>query len=279
MLPGGGQAKPIDVDNQWPFDGAYYDDQSTWSLVPLQKNGPQKGKIRNVLLAQTISLWLNISNSSTLGSIGLVDDTLVTRQTASCGSDIPVGIATKFGLPHDIVVYLNNGNGYAPTVEGLFQLANDVLGGVVTGVDPSNINEAVDKINNAFDGCRILVGTIPYNNQLVTGTGAITMGTKVLSNTIAVVNQLKVFAYPNPYDNHFQLQVVSPTQGMAKVEFFTSKSTDKVRKIPPLRALAYGSSVEIVERISSSAPAFKDLSNASINLGRTSSRRASVISS
>ena len=221
MLPGGGQAKPIDVDNQWPFDGAYYDDQSTWQLVPLQKNGPQKGKIRNVLLAQTITLWLNLSNSSTLGSIGLVDDTLVTRQTASCGSDIPVGIATKFGLPHDIVVYLNNGNGYAPTVEGLFQLANDVLGGVVTGVDPSNINEAVDKINNAFDGCRILVGTIPYNNQLVTGTGAITMGTKALSNTKAVVNQLKVFAYPNPYDNHFQLQVVSPTQGMAKVEFFT----------------------------------------------------------
>jgi hypothetical protein len=91
MFPGGGTPKAIDIDKKPPYDGAYYDDQSTWSLVPLQATGPQKGKIRNVLLSQTITLWFNIRNSSTLGSVSLVDDTLVTKATANCGSNTPVG--------------------------------------------------------------------------------------------------------------------------------------------------------------------------------------------
>ena len=221
MLPGGSQPKAIDIDNQPPFDGAYYDDQRTWSLVPLQNNGPQKGKIRNVLLAQTITLWFNISNSSTLGSISLVDDTLVTRQTESCGSPNPAGIATKFGLPHSIIVYLNGGNGYSPTVEGLFQLANDVLGGVVTNIHPSTVNEAVDVINNAFDGCRMLVETIPYSEQLLTGAGLNSGATNPLSQEKTGVDLLKAIAYPNPYDRHFQMQILSPVQGTARIEFFT----------------------------------------------------------
>ncbi len=215
MFPGGSAPKSIDIDKKPPFDGAYYDDQSTWSLVPIQSNGPQKGKIRNILLSQTITLWFNISNSSNLGAISLVNDTLVTRQSESCGINTPAGIATKFGLPHGVIVYLNGGNGYSPTVEGLFQLANDVLGGVVTGITPSAINDAVDVVNNAFDECRILVGTIPYNGQLLTKAKVFSAVEKTETNI------LKVVAYPNPYKSHFQLQIVSPVTGMAKIEFFS----------------------------------------------------------
>ena len=218
MFPGGSSPKAIDIDNKPPFDGAYYDDQSTWSLVPIQPNGPQKGKIRNILLSQTITLWFNIQNSSNLGSISLVNDTLVTRETESCGSNNPAGTATKFGLPHNVIVYLNGGNGYAATVDGLFQLANDVLGGVVTNLSASSVNDAVDVINNAFDECRVLVGTIPYNNNL-TKTTRLIVDTRV--KEVAPPNTLKAIAYPNPYKDHFQLAVTSPVGGLANIEFFT----------------------------------------------------------
>lgn len=217
MLPGGGNAKPINIDNNPPFDGAYYADQSTWSLVPLQPNGPQKGKINNSLLAQTITLWFNLQNSSSLGNIILDEDTLLTKATATCSSATPVGEAMKFGLPHSVLVYLNGNNGYAATVNGLFLLANDVLGGVNTNVTPLAVQQAVNVINNAFDGCRVLVGTIPYdNNQFLTRvTGNIKL------KEITETGTLDVMAYPNPYQNHFHLIITSPVSGIANIEFYT----------------------------------------------------------
>jgi len=220
MFPGGGTPKSIDIDKKPPFDGAYYDDQSTWSLVPIQATGPQKGKIRNILLAQTITLWFNIQNSSSLGNISLADDTLVTKETESCGSNTPIGEATKFGLPHAVIVYLNGNNGYPATVDGLFLLANDVLGGVVTNISPFAVNDAVDVINNAFDECRVLVGTIPYNDQSSTKTDQLIVKT-INSEKVVESSTLKVVAYPNPYKDNFQLLITSPVMGMARIEFFT----------------------------------------------------------
>lgn len=228
MFPGGGTPKAIDIDKKAPFDGAYYDDQTTWSLVPIQATGPQKGKIKNILLSQTITLWFNIRNSGTLGSISLDDDTLVTKATTTCGNNTPIGEATKFGLPHDVILYLNGSNGYPATVEGLFQLANDVLGGVVTNISAASVNEAVDVINNAFDGCRIVVGTIPYSQQL-TRSQLIVKAIDINKENIEE-NELKVVAYPNPYKNQFQLQINSPVNGMAYIEFFTI-SGQKVHQI------------------------------------------------
>jgi hypothetical protein len=221
MLPGGGTPKSIDIDKKPPFDGAYYNDESTWSLVPVQANGPQKGRIKNVLLSQTITLWFNIQNSNNLGSIALVDDTLLTKHTESCGSNTPIGEATKFGLPHNVIVYLNGNNGYAATVNGLFALANDVLGGVITNISASSVNEAVDVINNAFDECRILIGTIPYKNSLTKTTQLIVDITEQKTKEVSEVSALKVVAHPNPYKNYFQLMITSPVSGIANIEFFT----------------------------------------------------------
>lgn len=215
MVPGGGSAKSIDADNVLPFDGAYYNDQTTWALVPLKLNNPQKGRILNSLLAQTITLWFNLRNSTSLGSIDLVDDTLVTKATASCGSNAPVGNETKFGFPHSVIVYLNSGNGYPATVQGLFSLANDVLGGVTTNLSAIETAKAVDAINNAFDGCRILVETIPYAEQILT------RATNVKAQEAAEAKSLKVIAYPNPYKNQFQLLITSPVSGTARIEFYT----------------------------------------------------------
>jgi PKD domain-containing protein len=209
MLPGGGNPSVLGLDNTAPYDGATYTDVSTWKLVPIQPGGPQVGKIKNSLLAQTIVLWFNLRISSSLGSISLIDDTLITRATSGCGSHIPIGDSLKFGLPHSVIVYLNGANGYSPTITGLFQLANDVLGGVNTAVTASDIQRAVDAINNAFDECRILVGTIPYSGSLLT------------TAHISKINELTVLAYPNPYTSRFNLSITSPVSGDARIEFFT----------------------------------------------------------
>jgi hypothetical protein len=229
LLPGGGNANTIDEDKTSPYDGAYYTDQSTWTLVPLQPNGPQKGKIRNSLLAQTITLWFNLQNSGSLGSISLMDDTLLTKATTFCGSNIPVGDASKFGLPHSVIVYLNGGNGYAATVDGLFALANDVLGGVNTAVNPSTIQQAVDVINNAFDECRVLTGTIPYATQYITRT-------KVEKATEAKSTVFNVVAYPNPYKDRFQLLISSSITAVVKIEFFTVNGEKVYEMKSPVRA-------------------------------------------
>src|SRR5439155_13956602 len=162
MLPGSGNSQPLAVDNILPYDGAYYSNQGTWYLVPIPTSGSQKGKINNQLLSQLISLWFNIRTSSTLGALDLSKDTLVTTAQTSCGSGILTGPPAKFGIPHGVVLYLNDGNGYANNVNGLFQLANDVLGGANTAINALDAQYAAAAINNAFDGCRMLTGTISY---------------------------------------------------------------------------------------------------------------------
>ena len=230
MLPGGGNARPIDVDNTLPFDGASYADKSTWRLVPIQPNGPQIGKLKNSLLAQTITLWFNIQNSTSLGSISLADDTLVTKASESCGSNVTVGDAIKFGLPHDVIMYLDGSNGYEPTVAGLFQLANDVLGGVNTTINASDIAQAVDLINNAFGECRVLVEAIPYSEPILT------RAVHAEAKEGPQASNLKVIAYPNPYKNEFQLLITSPLTGTAKIEFYTMSGQKVYEVNRPVRA-------------------------------------------
>jgi hypothetical protein len=105
-------------------------------------------------------------------------------------------------------------------VNGLLALANDVLGGVVTNISASLVNDAVDIINNAFDECRVLVGTIPYNDQPLPKTLLIVKAIS-LNKENAEAKELKVVAYPNPYKDQFQLQITSPVTAMANIEFFT----------------------------------------------------------
>lgn len=217
MLPGSGNSQAIAVDNILPYNGAYYSDQSTWYLVPMPTNGSQKGRINNMLLAQLMTLWFNLQTSSSLGNIDLSIDTLLTSAQTHCGSGIISGNSTKFGLPHDVVVYLNGGNGYGNNVNGLFQLANDVLGGANTSINANDVQNAVGTINNAFDGCRILTGTLAYTQPPQTISNN-TNPDKAKENISTA--KLSVTAFPNPYSEQFNLSITSPVSGIATIEFF-----------------------------------------------------------
>ncbi len=205
MLPGAGNSQPIAVDNVLPYNGTYYSDPSTWYLVPIQPNGPKKGKINNQLLSQLMTLWFNLQTSNPLSSIGLSNDTLLTVAQTACGSGVASGNPTKFGLPHTVIAYLNGGNGYNNTVYGLYQLANDVLAGINIAVSPLDVQLAVATINNAFDGCRILTGTIPY-----TPLSSLTRSSAFEKELTATPeNELNVTVHPNPSTTNFRIGIVS----------------------------------------------------------------------
>ena len=160
MLPGGGNACALK-------GFATFTQPNTWSNVPLSTKPQTLGKILNTLLAQTITLYFNLSEDPTLGN-EIVQDTIITSKQTFCGSGIvQPGTEEKFGFPHPVVVFLNNNNDafdYPNTVAGLFKLANDILGGVSVPVNCADVATAVDVFNNAFDGCRIQTGSIPFND-------------------------------------------------------------------------------------------------------------------
>ena len=221
MLPGSGNSQALAVDNILPYNGATYSDPTTWYLVPIPASGSQKGKINNQLLSQLMTLWFNLRTSSSLAAIDLSKDTLITRGQTTCSSGVPTGNPVKFGLPHNVVLYLNGANGYTKNVNGLYQLANDVLGGVNTTISALDAQNAVAAINNAFDGCRILTGTLPYSQSaLITRISNVA---KTISEI--AIEKLSVTAYPNPYDKQFSLSITSPVSGIAFIEFFNISGT------------------------------------------------------
>jgi uncharacterized repeat protein (TIGR01451 family) len=202
MLPGGGPSQPLTGE-------ATYSNRSTWNYVPISG---KKGSINNNLLAQTIVLWFNMQNDAALGSLMITDRVIVTLESEECGEGDPIpGTELYTQLPQSILNYFG-GEGF--TVNELFNLANEVLGGANTAVSPSDVQMAVDAINNAFDECRILAGfqsalpgpalklvktstTVPntFDSQgdvltydlVVTNTGDVTLTNIVVSDPIAVV--------------------------------------------------------------------------------------------
>jgi uncharacterized delta-60 repeat protein len=202
MLPGFDGSQAIDVDIVSPFDGATYADKTTWPLVPIPLNGMQKGQISNSLLSQLMTLWFNLGNNSSLGTLA-VKDTLVTTAQASCGSNIPIGPSSKFGLPHNVVLYLNGSNGYSNTVNGLYQLANDVLGGANSDISALDAQISVAAINNAFNGCRVLTGTI----DAATPMPSVNRN----PNESSILAELKpnVIVFPNPTTGSFYIKITN----------------------------------------------------------------------
>jgi hypothetical protein len=205
MLPGAGAGKKIGVDNILPYDGAYYADASTWSLVPIQSTGSAKGRINNLLLSNTITLWFNLQTSTSLGTISLGQDTLTTSEQTSCGSGVPIGSPTKWLIPHSIILVLNGGTTYTNNVNGLLQLANDVLGGVNTTVYIPDLQQALDVITQAFAECRILTGTIP-------APAAIKNSGQIKESQQPDQSPISLKANPNPGVSNFTITILSPEQ-------------------------------------------------------------------
>jgi hypothetical protein len=146
----------------------------------------KQGRINNVLLAQTITLGLNIGFSSGLGNFALqANKWLVTADVVECGSKtikdckfsctpvldpitgLPVSYTwTVTYSPYHVGCTISQALYDALTtknVSGLYLLANKALCnfdgtvGTESGITLDEIESAVDCINNAFDECKSFV--------------------------------------------------------------------------------------------------------------------------
>ncbi len=164
-LPGGGPAKELVAG-----------DINLCVFTPLQQNGG----VRNILLAQTITLGLNLGiENSQLGSFVLQVGELATQDPLTgCGDDTPETRVCHYNVlaPFNLVS-VENEYTYrtftqevidaipgANTVANLYELANRALAnvdGVVGsegGASLDAINNAVSSVNEVFDNCKITVG-------------------------------------------------------------------------------------------------------------------------
>jgi hypothetical protein len=222
VLPGGG--------GSYVLSGAY-----SISSLPssyLAKNG----RINNTLLAQTITLGLNIGINGALGDFTLQGGTLVTAAAeGGCGSDIPKERECIYDQFGNLTSVINEYQYYsispnvvaaitgAKTVQGLFDLANTALGGGSTnGLLLSDIASAVDAINNAFDGCRIFMGyDIPKCDE--TSTAGI-------SSIDAKMETAGFDAYPVPFKDVLTIKYNFDYVSDVKIEVFNSTGKSVLSK-------------------------------------------------
>ncbi|HKO82883.1 MAG TPA: hypothetical protein VJU78_20895, partial [Chitinophagaceae bacterium] len=210
------------------------------------------GRINNVLLSQTITLSLNVRlNKGQLAQFPVQKGWLTTQLKGTCskyGTEVSCNTnpnaIKSYKLNYNVVNYLTNNGSKTATVQDLLKLANDVLGGAkkpgVNGVPSFNdINEAVDAINNAFDGCRKFLGY--YSTQqtcqncqsspitLTKGTlsdpvtdkiaSSITKGETVIEES---VSKISVTAYPNPFRDKVSFVILSPVSGKGNLDVYNA---------------------------------------------------------
>jgi hypothetical protein len=182
-----------------------------------------EGKFENVLLSQTITLTLNTRYNFWLiafpltktfytvdalpgpdGLYGTDDD--VVDPNAVVGtyhiSEIVLNALEILDLP--VVVY------------GLLELANRGLAGMPTGgASLSDINNAVDVINNAFNGCRLIVNDPGGDNIGKEGSRLILTSKNSLEEAEPVeIEQIREFKleqnYPNPFNPTTKIEIAVP---------------------------------------------------------------------
>ncbi|MVT10311.1 T9SS type A sorting domain-containing protein [Chitinophaga tropicalis] len=213
MLPGGGTAVALK-------GYATYSKINTWGNVPLITSGPNTGKINNILLAQTMTLFFNMQLSATLKDLAIEGDSLFTSKLIACGSTIPSATVDKYVLPLNVVIYLKL-TGKA-NIAGLYELANRYLGGqTVPAISISDVNKAVDAINNAFDKCAVLVRWAYTSNQtcLKPQTTTMSEGDMEVFKPSAS-EKLEVNVYPNPYRDKLIFRFTAPETGKVKLEVY-----------------------------------------------------------
>ncbi|MFO7723623.1 MAG: hypothetical protein R6V49_10425 [Bacteroidales bacterium] len=143
ILPGGGPASAL--NNNYTFA----------NISPLLS---KQGKLRNILLAQTITLQLNVWLDADLGGLVFTGPDFYTLESTSCGDETgePVpGTEQYYSFPSSVYNYILL-NYPAVTVDAILDLANKALGGVAGLPSLSDIAAAADMINVAFDECRWL---------------------------------------------------------------------------------------------------------------------------
>ncbi|WP_316635546.1 T9SS type A sorting domain-containing protein [uncultured Flavobacterium sp.] len=227
VLPGGGGSKVLASGNP--------------HISALPASYLKNGRINNTLLAQTITLGLNIGIDSELSKFKLQAGGIlavaepdggcgsITPKVRSCNADGTVSNEYKYyTIPSNVVSKLAGDK----TVGDLFNLANQALGGGNTyGLSLTDIASLVDLINNAFDECRIAIGyNIPPLACVATQAPIVTQATTA-PDTTAVQSSGKESkkpsfdAYPVPFKNYITIRYNFDYESDVKIELFNMSGT------------------------------------------------------
>ncbi len=182
----------------------------------------KQGHLNSGFIAQTLTLGLNLRINNGLAMLPLeAGKYLTTQQKIDCpegSGGVPMvcvdSLMTNnpyhyYMLPENVLCVMDE-FGYAMNVGGLFQLANDALGGELnlfapTSCDMSStlycqIQSAVDMINNAFDECRIFVGNLDAPVQCP----------RTPTTTLQADRNDLLTAQPNPFNHSTTVRVLLP---------------------------------------------------------------------
>jgi hypothetical protein len=201
LLPGGGPAKKITGAN------------TCASHPGIQM---KNGRIYNILLAQTITLALNMRLDGDLGSIEIISETLVTAPSSGCNGegDTITGPYSNFVIPLSVYNVLSLNGTITPTVADLYALANKGLGGGAVGATTlQSISDAVSRINEGFDGCAFGAFQITPPLQSLAIPSA--------DDRKEEISQLEMKIFPNPFSSSANIEFAAPEDGRAVVEVYT----------------------------------------------------------
>jgi hypothetical protein len=215
-----------------PGGGGSYGLSEAANICSLPASYLKKGKVNNTLLAQTITLGLNIGINSALGNFELKVGTLaIAVPDGGCGADIAKlrscsaeGYAPTINEYKYYTVPAVVGLLPTPTVQGLYDMANKALGREIlpAGVTLSNLASAVDLINNAFDGCRISMGydQVPLLCDTSDPEGFVTF-------SIPIVNNQLTIKYKFAYDSDVTIDVFDAAGNKVYSKTDTNSYLDK----------------------------------------------------
>ena len=203
ILPGGGPSKAL--------NGSY----TCLNMASLLK----KGKVSNSLLAQTITLALNLRNNpdpESLGSMVMFDGHLRTAPSSDCDDPnaIVTGPYTDYQIPSAVINELKTNPNYTNTVQGLLDLANDALGGLVSNGLMSKITTAASIINEAFDECQFGYFVDP-------GLQSAPIDPTNDEITESMSDLINLRAFPNPFSDVTTIEFTVPMDIKVTLDIYT----------------------------------------------------------
>ena len=209
MLPGGGPAKAFTGPSTFSI-------MSTWKFIPLSTKWGNMGRSQNILLSQLLAYYFNLNINPDLATFN-IENYIMGTVPVYCGSGqiIPGSDEKYFVFPASILNYLRASSVYSADAFGLFKLANDAIGGKVTGINLNDLADALAFMNEGFNECRSLVGW--YSNipgKIITSVDEITE-----------IAEPKVSVYPNPFSDRVFFEFDFNTDGNALLEIYDIKGS------------------------------------------------------
>jgi hypothetical protein len=224
-LPGGGTAARLPAIGD---DVLGWNSCQTSPPLDTTKANPSDpyGRFKNVLLAQTITLSLNVRLVCDLGTFDICDS-VETKEVwdpdgEPCTGDetaAPDSTPEGYFIPASVFTALTN-LGLSHDVSGLLELANRALAygtDSTSGASLSDVNKAVDAINELFDECRFVTYCGPRGPISLTSTAA----KEAQSSASALPTEFSVSqSYPNPFNPECVIAYALPIDCQVKLSIY-----------------------------------------------------------